>query len=431
VNEPLERVLELRARADYEGARREALTGLEAPSFDLLIELGRLQHDLGREDEAEVTFERAAEVADRDLQRSRACARLVGVYRDQGRAHEAEAKAREALTLAGEEDSLERADALVALADTQRYIGELAAAGDGCRRALPIADGAAPGLERDRVRVRIQAGLGNVLRARGRYDEAEPILREVIAAAEEAFVPESLETADALNDLGIVFKYAGRFDDAEPLYRRALAINERAVGEEHYNVASLYHNLGGLDHARGNYEQAEPHARRSVEIRRRLFGRDHPATAADEAALASILYALRKDEEAEKLLRGALPVYERVFGDEHYEVSVHLNNLAAILQRRGADDEAESLYRRSLAMKEKLVGSEHPVIANTLNNLAVICKRQERFDEAEELYRRALEILEAGVEPGHPTLATTRRNYDALLRAMGHEGRKKDADKPV
>ncbi|MDQ2981739.1 MAG: hypothetical protein M3R26_05400, partial [Actinomycetota bacterium] len=123
MTEVLERVLQLRAQADYEGARKEA-EAEPAPSFELLLELGRLQHDLGREDESEVTLERAVEAATSDLQRSRACARLVGVYRDQGRARDAETRAREALALAGNEDSLVLADALVALADAQRNIGE-------------------------------------------------------------------------------------------------------------------------------------------------------------------------------------------------------------------------------------------------------------------------------------------------------------------
>jgi tetratricopeptide (TPR) repeat protein len=432
--DPVARVLERRARADYRGACEEALRTvgeLESQAgassrdlFELLVELGRLQHDCGEATDAESTFERALAVAGElpgsQALRARALARLSAVYRDQGRFDQAERAAQDALRLAPEE-SLEAADALVELASGQFAVTKYDAAEESCLRAFRLAENAPPRLERDRVRTRTHATLGSLHRARGRYADAEGVLRETIELAEQSFGPDSLETADALNDLAIVFKYAGRFDEAEPLYRRALDINVSAVGETHYNVASIYHNLGGLEHARGNHEEAEPHARRSAEIRRQAVGPDHPSTAADEAALASILYELRKDEEAERLLRRAISTYETVYGGEHYELSVHLNNLAAILQRRQAHAEAEALYRRSLAMKEKLIGPEHPMLANTLNNLAVICRRDGRHDEAERLYERALALLEAGVEPGHPTLARTRRNYATLLRAMGRD----------
>jgi Flp pilus assembly protein TadD len=68
-------VLEHRARADYEGARREALRTLrrlepEAEAqprdlFELLLELGRLHQDLGDADEAEATFVRSLSVAEK------------------------------------------------------------------------------------------------------------------------------------------------------------------------------------------------------------------------------------------------------------------------------------------------------------------------------------------------------------------------------
>jgi tetratricopeptide (TPR) repeat protein len=425
---PVARVLELRAQADYDGAREEAIRAvaeldsrLDTSSRELvevLLELGRLQHDCGDTAAAEATFERALAAAGPEPLRARALARLSAVRRDEGRFEDAERAARAALELAPA-DSVEAADALIELAGQQFAVTKYGDAEASCLRALPLVESAPAGVERDRVRIRAHAALGSLHRARGRYPDAERVLRETIELAEQSFGPDSLETADALNDLAIVFKYAGRFDEAEPLYRRALAANVEAVGEIHYNVASIYHNLGGLEHARGNHAQAEPHARRSVEIRRQAVGPDHPSTAADEAALASILYELGKDDEAERLLRSAISTYETVYGGEHYELSVHLNNLAAILQRRKAYTEAEALYRRALAMKEKLLGPEHPVLANTLNNLAVICRREERYDEAKRLYERALELLEAGVEPGHPTLARTRRNYAALLQAMG------------
>jgi hypothetical protein len=69
--EALEGVRQARSRADYRGARDLALAALASPSqpageFEfaaLLIELGRLQDNLGQWQHAERTIERAAAVA--------------------------------------------------------------------------------------------------------------------------------------------------------------------------------------------------------------------------------------------------------------------------------------------------------------------------------------------------------------------------------
>src|SRR5687767_13278814 len=65
---------------------------------------------------------------------------------------------------------------------------------------------------------------GSDLRDAGRYKEAEPLLREALALAEETFGSDSFETATVLNQLGMVGKYHGHFDEAEVAYRRALSI---------------------------------------------------------------------------------------------------------------------------------------------------------------------------------------------------------------
>src|SRR6266536_3649310 len=81
---PVARVLERRARADYGGAREEALRALDeldarsdaGDLFELLLELGRLQHDCGEAAEAESTFENALAVGGNEAVRARALARL-------------------------------------------------------------------------------------------------------------------------------------------------------------------------------------------------------------------------------------------------------------------------------------------------------------------------------------------------------------------
>ena len=81
----------------------------------------------------------------------------------------------------------------------------------------------------------------------GRYRDAEPLLRQALAIAEQVRGRDHLEVATILNDLAVVFKYLGRFTEAGPLYQRALAITQKALGPQHTEVATIYHNLGGLE----------------------------------------------------------------------------------------------------------------------------------------------------------------------------------------
>jgi tetratricopeptide (TPR) repeat protein len=198
VSELLERVLELRAKGDYQGAREAAL---EADNdFGVLLELGRLEQDLGDHKAAEATFVRAALATTEDGLRSRALARLASAYLAQERLEEARSAAQEALELAGAE-SPATASALIEHAYVQLAVDENGAAEESLRRALELAEKAAPGLERDRLRTRGRSGLGRALRAQGRNEDAEPVFREVVELSKTAFGGESVETEEALRDL--------------------------------------------------------------------------------------------------------------------------------------------------------------------------------------------------------------------------------------
>jgi tetratricopeptide (TPR) repeat protein len=429
-SELLGRVAERRRALDYRGALDAALAAIDAAEGHdlslLLLELGRLQDEFGRYDDALRTY-RAVEVAERlqpepDSQplRGLALARLAGILRTQGRHPEASDLLPEALTLAeaGPGESIELVEVLIEFGRFRQELDDYQTAEALHQRAVEVSERARPGPARDGAQVRSLAGLASSARAQGRFEQAERGFRRALALGEAAFGRDALEVAYVLNDFGILCKFWGRFEQGKRLYERSLAIVERAVGAEHPDVASLYHNLGGLEHARGDFTAAEPYARRSVEIREQTMGPHHLQTAADRAALAAILDGLGQHDEAEALLRSALEVLERTYGPEHYEIAVNLNNLGAIAQRRGDLTEAHWLYRRALTIKEKALNPQSPEVALTLNNLGLVCKLQGRYEEAEALYRRALDILEATVDPTHPNLAACLANYASLLNAL-------------
>jgi tetratricopeptide (TPR) repeat protein len=68
---------------------------------------------------------------------------------------------------------------------------------------------------------------------RGRYQEAEPVLRRVVAAAEHERGYDSPELAPSLNNLAVSLSHQGRYSEAESIYRQVLALTEAAHGPDH------------------------------------------------------------------------------------------------------------------------------------------------------------------------------------------------------
>ena len=261
-------------------------------------------------------------------------------------------------------------------------------------------------------------GLGTCLQERGRYREAERILREAVSLAESAPVRNDLTLAGVLNDLAVCYKYLARFIDAGPLYQRALVLTEQALGPDHPDVATIYHNLGGLEHAAGNWTRGEPFARRAVLIRTRALGPRHPLVAADLTALAALLDRQGKFPEAERLYARALGILEREHGPRHHLIAVTLNNLAAVHQARGRPDLAAPLYRRALDIDTEALGPRHPKVAFALNNLAVLTA-VEQPHQAAALFRRALAIFRDSLGAGHPNVGVCLENFVPVLRQLG------------
>jgi tetratricopeptide (TPR) repeat protein len=112
------------------------------------------------------------------------------------------------------------ANVLNCLARIHEQLADYPAAESASRRAVAIMRDVRmqvsdPDVER--LYVHSLIGLGNMTRVLGRYDEAEPILRDAIERAESALGPDDDDLSSALNSLGMLFKYTGRFDEAASL----------------------------------------------------------------------------------------------------------------------------------------------------------------------------------------------------------------------
>jgi tetratricopeptide (TPR) repeat protein len=258
---------------------------------------------------------------------------------------------------------------------------------------------------------------GTRLRIQGQFASAEPLLREGLAAAEQAPSSEGGALVEALNALGLLCKDLGRYDEARSHYERALALLQRAGAAEPDDIATLYHNLGGIEHARGDYAAGEAFARRGLAIRTSLDNADPFLVATDKVALAAILDGLTRYVEAERQYLEAVATFERTPGQHDIELGVALNDLGAQYARRGRIEQAAALLTRAVDLKRCVLGPRHPDTAVTLNNLAITCKRAGELSRAATLAAEALVILEETLPADHPGLAVCRANEELLSAA--------------
>jgi tetratricopeptide (TPR) repeat protein len=176
--------------------------------------------------------------------------------------------------------------------------------------------------------------VGYYLHRRGRYAEAEPLLKQTLAITEQELGPTHLDTTRNLNILGSLYQDQGRFSEAEPLLKQALAITEQELGPTHYGTAESLNNLAILYSAQRKYKEAEPLYRRTLTIIESILGPADPNTAAILSSLAILYQNQRKYAEAEPLLKRALAIAEQTLGPTDPGTAAGLINLATFYQKQ-------------------------------------------------------------------------------------------------
>ncbi len=235
----------------------------------------------------------------------------------------------------------------------------------------------------------------------GRYDKAEPLLRQALELRRELYGPESLEVARTLEYLGRIYFERGRYKESARLLRRSLALKRRFLGDEHIEVAKALNLLGSsLVRPKASRELAKLHEEALV-IARKHEGAEGPVVAETLMVQAQLMRNLGDYEAAESLFRKGLEMERRLLGDGALEVYRHQGLYGEILMDFGRYKDAEALLRETLNAQERLLGRNHPDFNNTANQLGMALHLMARDPEAEALYREVLERVKTQYGPDH------------------------------
>ena len=134
----------------------------------------------------------------------------------------------------------------------------------------------------------------------GRYADAEKLFLAALKEA-EGFGPDDPRLAMSLNNLAGLYDNQGKYAEAEPLYKRLLAIDEKALGPEHPDVAASLNNLALLYYNQGKYAEAEPLHKRALAIKEKTLGPDHPRVATSLENYTALLRETNREAEAARM----------------------------------------------------------------------------------------------------------------------------------
>ncbi len=259
---------------------------------------------------------------------------------------------------------------------------------DECGAVLGAVIPAARSLEaEDRARVLSRALLlrGSLYDAQARFDEALADLEEGLRIGRAGLPPCHLNLGSIERKLSKVFRAHGRFEDAERVLRRLLATIPDCQGVDHSSYANTQFMLAISVWAAGRSAEAALLLDEVVARRRHIYGADAPLTRNSRRIRAAVWLDLGRLTEAENEIRAVLAGFNPAGDADHPDWVAAQRTLADILYEQARYEEAFVLYRDSLAGERRVWGETHPDTLDAVYRLADRFAAQGRTESAVRL----------------------------------------------
>lgn len=191
----------------------------------------------------------------------------------------------------------------------------------------------------------ISMNLAMLLLHLGRAEEALPILEDAVRIYRAKEGERSAATLTVMEGYAGCLQALKRWDDAEQVLKTVLAHRLDLFGPSHIDVWRTRHNLAGVLEARGLLSEAEQEMRTVLAESRKKLGPTHIEVLDSEYLLACLLVRRKLRAEAESLFADLMPRLETALGKSHvYYVNTVLNRANCLIElRRPAT--AEQLLR--------------------------------------------------------------------------------------
>ena len=202
----------------------------------------------------------------------------------------------------------------------------------------------------------------------------------------------------------------GKYEQAERVMREVLATYQSLVGPETAEVARAWHVIGRTYLKRGDPRGAKEPNAQALKIRRKLLPGAHPEIALSlnnlgvEQALLGDFAAARKTHEE------ALAIRRRTLRPDDPDIAQSLINVGIAQQNLRDYSAAKTSYQEALAVLRRALPKGHPDIAQSLLNLGVVQQGLRDYAAARKSHQEALAIRRMPcprTTPISPTALTT------------------------
>ncbi|MCF8371458.1 MAG: tetratricopeptide repeat protein [Bacteroidales bacterium] len=196
---------------------------------------------------------------------------------------------------------------------------------------------------------------------------------------------DSLEMAQAANNLGVLNKITGDHSKALEFYKISLDIKIKMKNQ--LGIAKSLNNMGLVYEQLGAYEKALDYYLKSLDIKRKMD--DQSSTAASLINIGNIYEKLSMDSLAFASQYEALGLYEQ--SNNLKGKATAYNNLGELMQKRGDVDQAFTYFEKALALNDSVKNISG--LAYSYNNLGSVLARQGKKDEAIRKHKKAIEYI--------------------------------------
>ena len=256
---------------------------------------------------------------------------------------------------------------------------------------------------------RTSTGLASLYLVWGNLPKAESYAVRAKTNLDALLTPQAPERTDAGRTLGAIWLTQRRYAEGEALLRSLLpGLTER-------QALSVYSDLAVSAIRQDHFPDALTLSLEALDRARRVLPAGHPmiATALNNVAQAERFQGNYLD--AEKHYREAIAIWQEALGRKHPDTAKGLMNLAAFYHERGRESGAEELYRQAAAIFDAAYGPDQSLTLLTRSELAEVLRAEHRFSESEKIDQAILGPLEKSLGVEDPRVVRALANYARLL----------------
>ena len=251
------------------------------------------------------------------------------------------------------------------------------------------------------IAAQIHRKIGESYRGMGRFDQAIEQFERMIELQRQVQQPDDPEMLFALHMLGTAYRLANRLDEAEQVLRGVVAypisVTRDEVERGYVELAWSRTSLGFILLLQER-DPAEilPLFQADREKQKELLDEETQLSLQTVGGIVMCYWRQGRHEEALKLNQQNIDAYEKLAGPDHPERLTALGNQASFYRDLGRMDESIELLLEVDALSAKRLGPDHPnrlqkmaSLAFTIGTNGDLARADAMFDEAMELARNS------------------------------------------